>query len=84
MNFGALRTVFTTDGALYLSGHGIDLQVNPAVSFPRESILLRFIGVRQVFVPLALGGGSHITTMARSFASGSWLISGDFGLRINE
>ena len=84
MNFGALRTVFTTDGALYLSGHGIDLQVNPIVSFPWESILAPFIGVRQLLAPLALGGSSHITNMARSFASGSWLVSGDFGLRINE
>ncbi len=84
LNFGALRTVFTTDGALYLSGHGVDLQVNPAVSFPRESVLSRFVGVRQLFVPLALEGGSHITSIERSFASGSWLISGDFGLRINE
>lgn len=84
MNFGALRTVFTTDGAIYLSGHGIDLQLNPVVSFPRDSILLRFIGVRQVPAQLDFRGSSHITNMTRSFASGSWLISGDFGLRINE
>lgn len=84
INFGALRTVFSTDGALYLSGHGIDLEVKPVVTFPRDSILSRFVGVKQFSVPLALEGGSHITDMVRSFASGSWLISGDFGLRINE
>ena len=84
INFGALRTVFATDGALYLSGHGIDLELKPAVTFPRDSILSRFVGIKQVYVPLAFEGGSHITTIGRSFASGSWLISGDFGLRINE
>lgn len=85
LNFGALRTVFATDGAIYLSGHGINLQLNPAVNFPRNSVLLRFAGVaNQGFVPLAPGGSSHITNITRSFASGSWLIGGDFGLRINE
>lgn len=84
INFGGLRTVFSTDGALYLNGHGIDLEVKPAVNFPRDSVLSRFAGVRQASIPLALDGGSHITNMVRSFASGSWLISGDFGLRINE
>jgi hypothetical protein len=84
INFGALRTVFATDGALYLSGHGIDLELKPAVTFPRDSILSRFVGIKQVYVPLAFEGGSHITNIGRSFASGSWLISGDFGLRINE
>jgi len=85
INFGALRTVFSTDGALYLSGHGIDLHVKPAVTFPRNFIGSRFVGVHnQFYIPLALDGGSHITNITRSFASGSWLISGDFGLRINE
>jgi hypothetical protein len=86
MNFGMLKTVFSTDGALYLSGHGIDLFMNPMVTFPRDFILKPFIGVNlhQIPVPVSYEGGSHITGITRSFSLGSWLISGDFGLRINE
>jgi len=40
---------------------------------------------RQItLVPLVFDGAQTIARVMRSFGSGSWIVAGDFGLRMNE
>lgn len=43
-----------------------------------------FVYDRGVPVPLGIEDASSVSAIIRSSASGAWLISGDFGLRVNE
>ncbi len=39
---------------------------------------------RKIILPLDIADASTVSSIVRSSASGAWLISGDFGLRVNE
>lgn len=88
MNYGALRLLFVTDGALYMAARDRNLVVNPSVRVPQRTALpgsgRREVGVVEDSLPLAIESSCQLSAMLRSYASGSWLISGDFGLQINE
>lgn len=92
LNYGALRTQFVTDGALFMAGRDRIRSEIPIVTVPRaprepqSGIAGRELGVpqAQIILPLAIDEGSTIATMLRSHAAGNWFIAGDFGLRINE
>ncbi len=89
MNYGQLRPMFATDGAMYFGARDRDLAINPQVIVPSTATPpqsgYRFVGVKGVAqLPVNISAGNNVTTLLRNFASGSWLISGDFGLQINE
>jgi hypothetical protein len=89
-NFSALRTLFATDGALYISARDRELVFAPEITVPMADLSLknsfdfRFVGVRSVSLPIPLAGQSQLSAIFRNFSSGSWLISGEFGLQVNE
>ncbi len=92
MNFGSLRTRFMTDGALFMAARDRIRTENPVVTVPVPSRLPQSgytgkeIGIpqHQTSLPLDISTYEHVSALLRLYASGSWLISGDFGLRINE
>lgn len=74
--FDGYRSFFTTDGALTLHTIGRFLRVSPYVK-------TRFFRNGSP-APLDNSNGTLIQRVLRSSASGSWLVAGDFGIRINE
>jgi hypothetical protein len=89
VNFGDLRTVFATDGSAFFHArsreHGVNARVDalPLVQSPPQSGI-RFGGPRSLLVNTGIPNQSFIGAILRDSASGSWLVSGDFGLRVNE
>ncbi len=92
MNYGSLRTLFMTDGALYMAGRGRILHDAPIVMTPlalfepQSGYDGKSVGIpqSQAALPLDISDFKSVTTILRECASGSWFISGDFGLRLNE
>jgi hypothetical protein len=88
MNYGALRLLFNTDGALYMAARDRDLLISPAVRVPQRNAQpasgRRDVGVVEEGLPITIESGCQLSALLRSYASGSWILSGDFGLRINE
>jgi hypothetical protein len=92
INYGSLRTLFMTDGSLFMAGRGrirsdVPLVTVPLASLePQSGFEGKSIGIpqSQSALPLDISDFNSITTIIREWASGSWFISGDFGLRINE
>ncbi len=76
LTFPGYRSSFTTDGALTLSTIGRALLISPYVKtlFYRDGHV----------APLGDSNGTLIDQVLRSSASGSWLVAGDFGIRVNE
>jgi hypothetical protein len=70
--FGAFREFTIYDGTDLFSARDRFLAQEPFVQ-DRNSIL-----------PLQISQASIVSSMLASSASGSWLVSGDFGLRVNE
>jgi len=89
LNFGIFKQSFTTDGALYFATEDQDLNepvlatLTPVKTPPRTGI--PFVGVNNsTTVPITLMNGSYISALLRSVASGSFLITGDFNIQVNE
>ncbi len=88
LNFGIFKQSFTTDGALYFATEDQNLNkpvlvtLTPVKTPPRTGVL--FIGVSSTTVPITLSNGSYISALLRSVASGSFLITGDFNVQVNE
>jgi len=88
LNFGIFKQNFTTDGALYFATQDQNLNesmlatLTSAKQPPRTGVL--FVGVNSSTVPITLTNGSYISTLLRSVASGSFLITGDFHVQVNE
>ncbi len=90
-SFGAFRNLFATDGALYLLTRGKEGFEDPVVHLLVSQTGIRggvqFLGVTTASVPVSLDNATLIATLVRNFASGSWLLGGDFGgggIRVNE
>jgi len=92
LNYGSLRTLFMTDGALWMAGRGRIRTDIPLVSVPlallepQSGYDGKSVGIpqSQSALPLNINDFNSVSTILRECASGSWFISGDFGLRINE
>jgi len=88
LGFGAFVQQFVTDGAVYFTTESkeddrmLKVQSIPATLIPRTGV--PGIGNRVSQVPILFGSGTQITTLARNIGSGSWLLTGDFGLRVHE
>lgn len=76
LTFNGYRTTFNSDGALLLHAYGRRLLVSPYV---------KTRGFKNgVEAPLDDANGTLLGQVIRSSTSGSWLVAGDFGVRINE
>lgn len=76
ITFSGFRSTFTSDGALSLHTMGRTLLVSPYI---------KTRGFRTgPEIRLGDGNGTLIGQVLRSSTSGSWLVAGDFGIRINE
>jgi hypothetical protein len=76
ITFNGFRSTYTCDGALSLHSLGRALLVSPYV---------RTRSLRTgAPAPLDNSNGTLIGQVLRSSTSGSWLVAGDFGIRINE
>ncbi|MGB8367159.1 MAG: hypothetical protein WCD44_02265 [Candidatus Babeliales bacterium] len=88
LNFGIFKQNFTTDGALYFATEDQNLTnpvlvtLTPEKIPPRTGVL--FVGVNSTGVPITLSGASYISSLLRNIASGSFLITGDFNIQVNE
>lgn len=76
LTFNGFRSTYTCDGALSLHSIGRTLLISP---------YLKTRSLRTgAPVPLENGNGTLIGMALRSSTSGSWLVAGDFGIRLNE
>jgi hypothetical protein len=77
VTFRGFREYMDTDGAVFLSTQDKDVQT--------EARLFAGTDILSTIIPLDLGSLSNgPVTIVRSSASGSWLVAGDFGLRVSE
>jgi len=76
LTINGFRSTYTCDGALSLHSLGRTLLISPYV----KTRSLR----TGAPVPLEDGNGTLIGMVLRSSTSGSWLVAGDFGIRLNE
>jgi len=76
LTFSGFRSTYTCDGALSLHSVGRTLLISPYV----KTRSMR----TGAPVPLDDGNGTLIGQVIRSSTSGSWLVVGDFGIRLNE
>lgn len=76
ITFRSFRQLINTDGAVTLSSIDQDLKIPPEL-FTGTDLL-------STVIPLSIENSSDIVQLVRSTASGSWLVSGDFGLKVNE
>ncbi len=89
VNFGDQRTSFATDGSVFFHARSFERGVNarvetlPILQSPPASGY-RFQGPRSTPVEIGIPTNSFIGAIVRDSASGSWVISGDYGLRVNE
>ncbi|GAH08363.1 unnamed protein product [marine sediment metagenome] len=70
--FGGFRSMAIYDGTDLFSSRD-RVQTNPPIVFNRNLPL-----------PLDIATASTVSSIVRSSASGAWIVSGDFGLRVNE
>ena len=87
INFGEFKEFVATDGALYFSvrnQNGNQSQVKLTPVTPQARVGVAGVGVRSRKVAVGIEQDSQITTLIRNLASGSILIAGDFGLKVNE
>ncbi len=88
LGFGTFIQQFVTDGAVYFTTESkeadrmLKVQSIPSTLMPRTGV--PGIGNKASQVPILLGSGTQITTLARNVGSGSWILGGDFGLRVHE
>lgn len=74
--FNQFRTRYYTDGAISLYTHGPILTISPYVKTRNFRTDLP--------VPLQNNDGTLIEEIIRAAVTGSWIVSGDFGIRVNE
>lgn len=83
--FNHFRDFALNDGATLFNGIDRDVIQDPFVlSTPGIKRGVTQVVLGSTRIPLALESSSHIADMLRNSASGSWLVAGDFGLRVNE
>ena len=88
LNFGTFEQRFMTDGALYFvarsqgPNRSLGISATSTISVPRAGVA--GVGNRSMVVPIEFASGTQITGLERNVGSGSWLLSGDFGLRVHE
>ena len=89
-SFGLFRNILATDGALFFGTRSQQNEIDPVVTVLTS---LSFGSVQTTFasrplfnrdVSVGLVKTSLLSAMLKNSASGSWLVAGDNGIRINE
>ena len=88
-NIGDYRNYVGTDGALFSVSRSAFAGKNPLIEFVSPTLKSgQPLGARKRYTLVPLGAGglkSHaINKLLRDSASGSWMVSGDFGIRIQQ
>lgn len=80
------RDIFATDGASFFNARSRNLNVDPFVNLVIGMLRGSAGNDQNVYTinPLNIATANHLTQIVRDFASGNWLVAGDFGLRVNE
>lgn len=90
VDFSQMLQNFATDGALFFftkdgqQGSSLMIKALPAQINAWPKTGYRFLGARSVVVPITFNNGKIITSLARNATSGSFMATGDFGLKIQE
>jgi len=86
IRFGEFRNAVDGDGAARFAARGRNLELDPIVRLLEANLATgrAFAEVFSNTVPLTFTSSSNIIRVLRSFASGSWLVAGDFGIFANE
>ncbi len=86
VNYGLFRNIFATDGALFFGTQSqMDDEHSVATILHAKGGVhtgSRFLSNKEI--PVDLSESSLIASMIQSSATGSWLLSGDHGVRVNE
>lgn len=82
VNFNGFRDHNVTDGAAFFDSVQKNLAQDPLLEI-RFNVHSGF-GSGAPRQPLSLSGASQVNRIVRSFASGAWLVGGDFGLQVSE
>ena len=83
--YDSYKDQFATDGASFFNGRSKNLATPPYVNLAVGMLRGSFANNLSTYpVPLNISTAFHLTTIVKNFASGSWLMAGDFGLRVNE
>ena len=87
LSFGALRSNFSTDGALYFATRNQDSAIAPVVTITPGYLVPRVgvpnVGDKSSLVPVEIQG-TEINYFSRSAASGSWIAAGNFDTQVLE
>lgn len=88
LTFGMFVDEFITDGAVYMTRRDAQQTENSLVQIVSFATPPRTgkpsIGIAMQPIKTLASLGRIITSLQRNVASGAWVITGDFGLRINE
>lgn len=86
INLSSFRTIFATDGCISMVGRGRHLNKQPFVQIlPTDHVGGALRDPKLMYeIPLNLTDANTITAIIKNSASGSWMISGDFGVRIHQ
>jgi hypothetical protein len=90
-NLGEFKSLFFTDGALFLDSHDQDgpfpFSLRIFASLPPKvyvQVGQRSIGYHSQYIPLVNTFPLYMTGLLRSIPAGSYITSGNYGMRINE
>lgn len=85
-NFGLFKHGFSTDGSLFCAIHNkrADGPAEASTLFSKGGIFSGSGFLTNKRIPINFDDGSLITSMLQSSASGSWLVAGDYGIRVRE
>jgi len=85
VSFGQFRDWIVSDGALFLHEINRNLCEDPVIYALRVARSgIRFLADKNPALPLTLHDACFLLPVLRNSATGSWLLAGNDGLRINE
>lgn len=90
VDFSQMIQNFATDGALFffakdaMQSSAISLKALPAQINAWPKTGFRFLGARSIAVPASFDNGTITSSLIHNCATGSFTITGDFGLQIQE
>lgn len=90
VDFSQMTQNFATDGALFFfarngfQDNAINLKSLPAQTNALPKTGCRFLGARSITVPLSFDSGTIASSLIHNNATGSFTITGNFGLKIQE
>lgn len=88
IDYGETENIYGTDGALTFAVHNKQGNTRTTVKIPLATSLpmngVRFTGVRSQPLHDVVPNNANIAALVQNSATGSWLIGGTMGMRVNE